>query len=48
MLFRFVEEGTFYVFIKANLYLYLVKTNIEYYFYLARMPVLISALVGAY
>ena len=36
MLFRFVEEGTFYVFIKANLYLYLVKTNIEYYFYLAQ------------
>ena len=36
MLFRFVEERTFYVFIKAHLYLYLVKTNIEYYFCLAQ------------
>ena len=35
MLFRFVEERI-YVFIKVNLYLYLVKTNIKYYFYLAQ------------
>ena len=35
MLFRFAEE-IMLLFVKVNLHLYLVKTNIKYYFYLVQ------------